>query len=63
MPANRGRVTEDQARDLTAYVRAFGPKMFAVRAPASNTEFDKSFHKLEEQWNELQKELQKTKGN
>ena len=34
MPANRGRVTEDQARDLVAYIRAFGPKSLARSAPA-----------------------------
>ena len=62
MPANRGRVTEEQARDLVAYVRAFGPKIFAARAQTSDTEFEKSYHQLEDQWNELQKELQKTRG-
>jgi mono/diheme cytochrome c family protein len=64
MPANRGRVTEDQASDLVAYVRAFGPKLFTptIAPAASNSEFEKAFRQLEEQWNALERELLKTKG-
>jgi mono/diheme cytochrome c family protein len=62
MPANRGRVTEEQAGDLVAYVRAFGPQRLVARRQASDSEFEKSFRQLEQQWNELQKELQKVKG-
>ena len=63
MPANRGRVTEQQAGDLVAYVRAFGPPSYAVQtsARASDPEFEKKYRQLEEQWNELQKELEKIK--
>jgi mono/diheme cytochrome c family protein len=59
MPANRGRVTEEQAVDLVAYVRAFGPKLLTARPGTSDAEFEKAFHQLEEQWNALQKELKK----
>jgi mono/diheme cytochrome c family protein len=59
MPANRGRITEDQASDLVAFVRAFGPRVFAARPQASDSEFEKAYRQLEDQWNELEKELQK----
>ena len=60
MPANRGRVTEEQAADLMGYLRAFGPKTFsAARVQPSDTEFDKEFHRLENQWNALENQLQK----
>jgi mono/diheme cytochrome c family protein len=63
MPANRGRVTEDQARDLVAYVRTFGPsRRLASEPSALNSEFMKSFAQLEQRWNELQKELESMKG-
>jgi mono/diheme cytochrome c family protein len=62
MPANRGRVTEEQAGDLVAYIRAFGPKSFVAKRQVSDSDFDKSFRKLEEQWNDLQRELQRIKG-
>jgi mono/diheme cytochrome c family protein len=62
MPANRGRVTDEQARALVAYVRAFGPRSLAARPAATDAEFEKKFRQLEEQWKELQNELQKTKG-
>jgi hypothetical protein len=62
MPANRGRVTEDEARDLVAYLRAFGPKSLRSRLGASDQEFDREFRKLELQLEELHKEMQKVKG-
>jgi mono/diheme cytochrome c family protein len=62
MPANRGRVTEEEARDLVAFVRAFGPATFvAAKAQPSDSAFEKSYRQLEAQWNELEKELQKYK--
>lgn len=63
MPAHRGRITDDQAGDLVAYVRAFGPNVPATKsAPtASDSDFDKKFRELQEQWNALERELQKTK--
>jgi mono/diheme cytochrome c family protein len=62
MPANRGRVTPEQASDLVAYIRAFGPPSVRVTVQASDTEFAKAYQKLEQQWNELQKELLKVQG-
>jgi mono/diheme cytochrome c family protein len=64
MPANRGRVTDEQAADLVAYIRAFGPKtLMAAQPPAGgDSEFEKAYRKLEDQWNELEKELKKTTG-
>jgi mono/diheme cytochrome c family protein len=62
MPANRGRVTEAQASDLAAYVRAFGPKSFAAAIPVADSDFEKSYRQLENQWNELEKELQRNRG-
>jgi ubiquinol-cytochrome c reductase cytochrome b subunit len=56
MPAFRGRVSEDQARDLAAYVRAFGPaRPAAPEAPADD--FEKRFRELQDQWNELDRQL------
>jgi hypothetical protein len=56
MPAFRGRVTEDQARDLAAYARAFGPEVpKQPYVPAG--EFEKQFRELEDKWNALQKQL------
>jgi mono/diheme cytochrome c family protein len=62
MPANRGRVTDEQAGDLVAYVRAFGPKQFNSQRQVADSEFDKAFRQLQGQWNELEKELKKTRG-
>jgi mono/diheme cytochrome c family protein len=60
MPANRGRVTDEQAAYLMVYLRAFGPKMStAARVQPSDTEFDKEFRRLEDQWNALENQLQK----
>jgi mono/diheme cytochrome c family protein len=57
MPPFRGRVSDDQAADLTAYVRAFGPAR-AAPAVAPASDFEQRFRELEGQWNELQKQLQ-----
>jgi len=62
MPANRGRVTEDEARDLVAYLRAFGPSSIRINAEASDKEFEKAYRQLEQQMEELHKELHKIKG-
>jgi mono/diheme cytochrome c family protein len=65
MPANRGRVTEEQAGDLVAFIRAFGaggPQAVISKPQASDSEFEKKFRQLEEQWNALEIELQKAKG-
>jgi len=57
MPAFRGRVSDEQAHDLVAYVRAFGPaRAVHVEAPAGH--FEQRFHALQEEWDELQRQLQ-----
>jgi quinol-cytochrome oxidoreductase complex cytochrome b subunit/mono/diheme cytochrome c family protein len=57
MPAFSGRVSNEQARDLVAYIRAFGPPGTKVsEAPASD--FHKRFQQLQNQWDELEKQLQ-----
>jgi ubiquinol-cytochrome c reductase cytochrome b subunit len=56
MPAFRGRVADDQAQDLAAYVRAFGPaRVMPPTKPASD--FDRQFRELQNQWNELERQL------
>ena len=57
MPAFRGRVSDDQARDLAAYVRAFGPARPAPSEPPAS-DFEKRFRELQNQWDELQRQLQ-----
>jgi cbb3-type cytochrome c oxidase subunit III len=60
MPANRGRITEVQARDVVAYLRSFGPKTLSKKGPVSESEFERSFRELEQRWNELEKKMQKS---
>jgi quinol-cytochrome oxidoreductase complex cytochrome b subunit len=56
MPAFHGRVSDAQARDLVAYLRALGPpQRTGNEAPASD--FAKQFEQLQRQWNELEKQL------
>jgi mono/diheme cytochrome c family protein len=58
MPSFRGRVSEAQARDLAAYVRAFGPERAAAReATPGDSDFEKRYRELEAEWEELQKQL------
>jgi mono/diheme cytochrome c family protein len=60
MPPNRGRVTDEQAVDLVAFIRTFGPaKLLTSKTQTADSEFGKSFRQLEEQFNQLAKELQK----
>ena len=56
MPSFRGRVTDEQAGDLAAYVRAFGPARPAT-AEGPATDFEQRFRELQSQWNELEKQL------
>jgi mono/diheme cytochrome c family protein len=66
MPANRGRVAQEQARDLVAFIRAFGPKtaitLPQVAAAAGDADFIARYNRLAGQWNALEKELQKIQG-
>ena len=58
MPAFSGKVSTQQTRDLTAYVRAFGPattKRVEPEVPAGD--FEKQYRELKDQWEELQRQL------
>jgi hypothetical protein len=56
MPSFAGRVSEDQAQALVAYVRAFGPAPTrADEAPAGD--FEKRFREMQAEWNELQRQM------
>jgi ubiquinol-cytochrome c reductase cytochrome b subunit len=57
MPSFRGRVSDEPARDLAAYVRAFGP-VRAAEPEAAAGDFEQRFRELQDQWNELQRQLQ-----
>jgi quinol-cytochrome oxidoreductase complex cytochrome b subunit/mono/diheme cytochrome c family protein len=56
MPAFRERVSDDQAQDLAAYVRSFGPATPSSAMPASD--FEKQFADVQAHWRELQRQLQ-----
>jgi mono/diheme cytochrome c family protein len=56
MPAFSGRVSDEQAGDLTAYVRAFGPTLAPPEAPAGD--FEKRFREVQAQWYELQRQFE-----
>jgi cbb3-type cytochrome c oxidase subunit III len=55
MPANRGRITETQARDLAAYVRTLGPEGSVKFGP--RTAFQEEFDRLQRQWEALERQL------
>jgi mono/diheme cytochrome c family protein len=62
MPSFRDRVTDEQAKDLAAFVRAFGPPPRAGERPAvagPSDDFDERFRQLQDQWDTLQKQLRK----
>jgi ubiquinol-cytochrome c reductase cytochrome b subunit len=56
MPAFRGRVSGEQADDLAAYLRAFGPALPVTRGTPA-TDFENRFRELENHWNELELQL------
>ena len=56
MPSFQGRVNVDQARDLVAYVRAFGPPPTSEAKPP-RSEFERRLQQLGQQWDELEKQL------
>jgi ubiquinol-cytochrome c reductase cytochrome b subunit len=56
MPAFRGPLSNSDAQDLTAYIRAFGPARATPSQPASG-DFEKRFRQLQEEWDELQRQL------
>jgi ubiquinol-cytochrome c reductase cytochrome b subunit len=56
MPPFRGRLSDEQCQDLAGYVRAFGPA--ATVTPVTTTDdFDKRYRELQDQWNELERQL------
>ena len=57
MPANRGRITETQARDLAAYIRTLGPEGSVKYGP--RTAFQEEFDRLQRQWDALERRYQK----
>jgi quinol-cytochrome oxidoreductase complex cytochrome b subunit/mono/diheme cytochrome c family protein len=57
MPAFRGRISDEQAQDLAAYVRAFGP-VRAATTEAAPSDFEKRFREVQDQWYELQRQFQ-----
>jgi mono/diheme cytochrome c family protein len=56
MPAFGDRMTANDIRDLVIYVRAFGPPVPAAATPRAD-EFDRQFQKLQEQWNQLERQI------
>jgi mono/diheme cytochrome c family protein len=57
MPSFSGRVGDGQAQDLAAYVRAFGPVRAAAKPAAGASDFEKRFQELQQQWDELERQL------
>jgi ubiquinol-cytochrome c reductase cytochrome b subunit len=57
MLAFRGRLSDSDAQDLTAYIRAFGPVRAEPTQPGT-TDFEKRFRHLQEEWDELQRQMQ-----
>ena len=58
MPPNNSRVTRDQARDLVAFIRSFGPAQ-PMQAALTDSDFDKSVRRLQQQFEQLESELKK----
>jgi mono/diheme cytochrome c family protein len=57
MPPWRGKVTPDQAKDLVAFIRGFGPPgLVSSEMPVS--QFGTRIRKLRQQWQELDREVQ-----
>jgi quinol-cytochrome oxidoreductase complex cytochrome b subunit len=61
MPAFRGRLSRAQARALVAYLRAFGPDRPGPRKKAPAGDFEERFRKLQDEWDELQRQLDRLK--
>ena len=61
MPPWRGKVDPEQAQDLVAFVRAFGPAgLVAANMPTS--EFGTRFRNLRQQWQELDQQARALSG-
>jgi mono/diheme cytochrome c family protein len=57
MPAFAGKVSEEQARDLVAFIRTFDPAPLR-RQTAPADDFERRFHELQDQWDELQRQVE-----
>jgi hypothetical protein len=62
MPANNSRISTRQARNLLAYVRAFGGGRIAQRPAVTDEQFQQSFRQLQRQWIELERQLKQLEG-
>jgi mono/diheme cytochrome c family protein len=61
MPANSDRISRDEAKDALAFIRAFGPPTaVSSGGPRTESDFDRAIRRLMRQYDELEKELQKT---
>ena len=60
MPANRGRLTEAQARDLVGYIRTFAPAEAATATLAPDA-FQQQFERLQQQWEALERDIRTLK--
>jgi ubiquinol-cytochrome c reductase cytochrome b subunit len=57
MPPFRGRVKDDQAPDLVAYVRALGPLKAPPAEKTAPGDFEEQYRRLRLEWEALQKQL------
>jgi hypothetical protein len=57
MPPWRGKVEPALAQDLVAYIRGFGPADLVV-ANTTTSEFGSRFRKLQQQWQDLDRQAQ-----
>jgi mono/diheme cytochrome c family protein len=61
MPANGDRITRDEAKDLVAYIRSFGPAPPPAAEAPPDTEFWRRWQELRRQYDELERQLQALK--
>jgi mono/diheme cytochrome c family protein len=62
MPAFAGRVSENDVRDLAAFVRALNPRR-SQQATSSPTDFESRFRQLEQEYRDLDRQIRKLSGN
>jgi mono/diheme cytochrome c family protein len=58
MPAYRGRLSEETARDLVAQIRGLDPQTSARRAEDPPSDFERRYRELQEELAELKKQFQ-----
>jgi mono/diheme cytochrome c family protein len=59
MPAFGSRLSRKQARAVVSFVRSLGPRRGKVRAAPGKDDFDTRFRRLQDEFDRLQRELQK----